>query len=36
LSAVDREVPVSVDNGSILIEFIPIVENPSLAAIEIR
>lgn len=36
LSAVDREFSVSVDNGSILIEFIPIVENPSLAAIEIR
>lgn len=35
-TAVDREFPVSVTNGSILIEFVPVIENPSVSAIEIR
>jgi hypothetical protein len=35
-AAVDREFPVEVTNGAVVIEFLPVVENPSVAAIEIR
>ncbi|MCX6588702.1 MAG: malectin domain-containing carbohydrate-binding protein [Acidobacteria bacterium] len=35
-SAVDREFPVNVTNGAVVIEFLPVVENPCLGAIEIR
>ncbi len=35
-AAVDREFPVAVTTGTVLIEFEPVVENPSIGAIEIR
>lgn len=35
-AAVDRDFPVNVTNGVLEIEFLPVVENPSVAAIEIR